>query len=180
MALSRSEDGVHVSLTHSPLDITKTIDLIRSPLAGAIVLFAGTTREDYNMEQNTRTAALTYSAYAALALRSLLQIGHSCKKNFGLTGIAIVHRLGRVSLGEESILVAVSASHRKEAWRAGEEALEECKAKVEIWKKDEMTFINGKDEENEQVIREEWKANETSIVGTNRKATRRDVSWEDV
>ena len=50
----------------------------------------------------------------------------------------MVHRLGEVPIGEESILVAVAAPHRKEAWRAGEEALELCKEKVEVWKLEEF------------------------------------------
>lgn len=56
----------------------------------------------------------------------------------GLTSIAMVHRLGTVPIGEESILIAVSSPHRQAAWRAGEEALEECKAKVEVWKREEF------------------------------------------
>ena len=50
----------------------------------------------------------------------------------------MVHRLGIVPIGEESILIAVSSPHRQAAWRAGEEALEECKEKVEVWKKEEF------------------------------------------
>ncbi len=169
MTLSHSEDCIHVSLTYSPLDISRTIDLVRSPSAGAIVLFAGTTREDRDEVNDTRTAALTYSAYAPLALRSLIEIGHRCQKKYNLTGLAIVHRLGRVLLEEESILVVVSAPHRKEAFQAGEEALEGCKAKVEIWKKDEMVFMNRDNAENGQRSKEEWKANDTSVVGSNKQ-----------
>lgn len=55
-----------------------------------------------------------------------------------LTGIAMIHRLGTVPIGEESILIAVSSPHRQAAWRAGEEALELCKACVEVWKKEEF------------------------------------------
>jgi len=56
-----------------------------------------------------------------------------------LTSISMIHRLGVVPIGEESILIAVSSPHRQAAWRAGEEALERCKEKVEIWKKEEFT-----------------------------------------
>lgn len=72
----------------------------------------------------------------------------------GLKGIAMIHRLGTVPIGEESILIAVSAPHRQAAWRAGEEALEECKAKVEVWKKEEF--------EGEEGI---WRANRDGIMG---------------
>jgi molybdopterin synthase catalytic subunit len=68
----------------------------------------------------------------------MFQIAQGVKANHALTGITIVHRLGTVPIGEESILVAVASPHRYAAWRAGEEALEECKAKVEVWKEEEF------------------------------------------
>lgn len=71
-----------------------------------------------------------------------------------LKGVAIAHRLGVVPIGEESILIAVSAPHRQAAWRAGEEALEDCKARVEVWKREEF--------EGEGGI---WRANRDGISG---------------
>ena len=68
----------------------------------------------------------------------MLSIANSVKTKHSLTAIAMIHRLGTVPIGEESILIAVSAPHREAAWKAGEEALEECKAKVEIWKREEF------------------------------------------
>ncbi len=66
----------------------------------------------------------------------------------------MVHRLGVVPIGEESILIAVSSPHRHEAWRAAEEALEECKARVEIWKREEF--------EGEEGL---WRANRDGLMG---------------
>jgi molybdopterin synthase catalytic subunit len=68
----------------------------------------------------------------------MLTICKSILEKHALTSIAMIHRLGVVPIGEESILIAVSSPHRQAAWRAGEEALEECKAKVEVWKKEEF------------------------------------------
>lgn len=68
----------------------------------------------------------------------MFQIAQSVKKTHSLTGISIAHRLGVVPIGEESILIAVASAHRFAAWRAGEEALEECKRKVEVWKFEEV------------------------------------------
>jgi molybdopterin synthase catalytic subunit len=68
----------------------------------------------------------------------MLSIAKSVKTKHSLTAIAMIHRLGTVPIGEESILIAVSAPHREAAWKAGEEALEDCKAKVEIWKREEF------------------------------------------
>ncbi|KAF2674885.1 Molybdopterin biosynthesis MoaE [Microthyrium microscopicum] len=61
-------------------------------------------------------------------------IAQAMKQKHSLNAIAIVHRLGEVPVGQESILIAVSTPHRKAAWLAGEETLEEVKEKVEIWK----------------------------------------------
>ena len=84
----------------------------------------------------------------------MMEIATSLKAKHDLKGIAMVHRLGVVPIGEESILIAVSAPHRQAAWRAGEEALEECKARVEVWKLEEF-------EDGEGV----WRANRDGIQG---------------
>lgn len=128
---SRSEPGIHVSLTHDPLDPTATMARVRSPAAGAIVLFAGTTRDTFSARP---VLDLQYQSYVPLALTTLHTIAAALKRKHGLHGIAIVHRLGGVPIGEESILIAVSSAHRQAAWRAGEECLEEVKARAEIWK----------------------------------------------
>ncbi|KAJ4386958.1 Molybdopterin synthase catalytic subunit, partial [Neurospora sp. IMI 360204] len=123
-----SEDHIYVALTHDHLNYQSVIDRVRSPEAGAIVVFAGTTRNNFN---SLPVQHLSYTSYAPLALRTMLTICRSILTKHGLKGIAMVHRLGVVPIGEESILSAVSSPHRQAAWRAGEEALEECKAKVE-------------------------------------------------
>lgn len=137
----QQEGPIHVSLTHRPLSIPTIIDLVRSSQAGAIVLFAGTTRDNFDSKA---VKSLTYTSYGPLAIRTLFDIAKSVYTKHGLMGIAVVHRLGTVPVGQESILIAVSAPHRQEAWRAGEEALEMCKSKVEVWKLEE--FVDGEDE----------------------------------
>lgn len=79
---------------------------------------------------------LAYTTYAPLALRSLSTIAHEVQAEHGCIGVAITHRLGRVDVGEESILIAISAPHRQAAWRAGEDCLEKVKSRVEIWKEE--------------------------------------------
>ncbi|KAK4466623.1 Molybdopterin synthase catalytic subunit [Cladorrhinum samala] len=135
---SLSEEGIYVALTSDHLNSQSIMDRVRSPAAGAIVLFAGTTRNTF---QSLQVSHLSYSAYVPLALRTMLGIATSIKAKHGLNGIAMIHRLGEVPIGEESILIAVSSAHRQAAWRAGEEALEECKDKVEVWKREE--FVGG-------------------------------------
>ncbi|KAG5929246.1 hypothetical protein E4U53_002485 [Claviceps sorghi] len=82
----------------------------------------------------------------------MLSIAKATLAKHGLKGIAMIHRLGTVPIGEESVLIAVSAPHRQAAWRAGEEALEECKAKVEVWKREEF--------EGEEGV---WRANDGAL-----------------
>ncbi|KAK6441755.1 hypothetical protein LTR95_002009 [Oleoguttula sp. CCFEE 5521] len=128
-----NEADIHVSLTYDPLLSQSTLDLVKSPSAGAIVLFAGTTRATFLDRPITH---LAYSAYVTLALRTLLSIARSIKSAHNLVAIAITHRLGVVPIGEESVLIAVSSQHRKAAWLAGEDCLEKVKERVEIWKEE--------------------------------------------
>ncbi|KAJ6446805.1 molybdenum cofactor synthesis protein 2B [Purpureocillium lavendulum] len=130
-----SADGCHVWLTRDHLDAVQTMNRVRSPKAGAIVLFAGTTRDSF---AGKPVKELTYTAYNKRALRTMLAICVALRDKHGLKGVAMAHRLGTVPIAEESILIAVSAPHRQAAWRAGEEALEECKARVEVWKREEF------------------------------------------
>lgn len=94
-----------------------------------------------------------------MALPSLKSIATQAMQKWSLFGVAVTHRLGRVPTGEESILIAVSAGHRREAWEAAEWILEEVKRKTEIWKRE--TY---EDPDQEP----EWKANENpGIAGWN-------------
>jgi molybdopterin synthase catalytic subunit len=111
----------------------------------------GTTRDSFGGKP---VKELQYTAYHKLALRTMMAISRDILAKHGLKGIAMVHRLGTVPIGEESILIAVSAPHRQAAWRAGEEALEACKAKVEVWKREEF--------EGEEGV---WRANRDGTMG---------------
>ncbi|CAM1501768.1 Fc.00g037520.m01.CDS01 [Cosmosporella sp. VM-42] len=168
-----SDDGCYVALSRDHLNVQQVMDLVRSPSAGAIVLFAGkhfdplippslintlsgTTRDTF---ADKAVKELQYTSYAPLALRTMLSITKAIRTKYHLQGIAMVHRLGTVPIGEESILIAVSAPHRQAAWRAGEEALEECKARVEVWKREEF--------EGEEGV---WRANRDGAVGRKDEA----------
>ena len=151
------DEGISVSLTDEPLDISTIITSVKSPKAGAIVLFAGTfplpppptpqltshpgiTRDN---SSGKRVKSLRYETYPARALKTMLTISQRVKFQHSLTSIGLVHRIGYVPIGDESILIAVSAPHRQEAWAAGEQALEECKANTEIWKEEELYKEDG-------------------------------------
>lgn len=88
-----------------------------------------------------------------MALPSLSRISCEAKKRWSLFGVAVTHRLGRVPIGEESVLIAVSAGHRREAWDAAEWILEELKRKTEIWKRESY---------EDPLQKPQWKANSTA------------------
>ncbi|GAD92370.1 molybdopterin synthase catalytic subunit [Paecilomyces variotii No. 5] len=139
------EGNIHLLLTFSPLDPSAILSDVSSPSAGANVLFLGTTRNTF---EDRAVAQLSYTSYAPLALRTLSTIAEDAVSKYQLTGISIAHRLGVVPIQEASIAIAVSSGHRRAAWRAGEEVLERCKEKAEIWKQEE--FVDGD---------AEWRAN---------------------
>lgn len=86
---------------------------------------------------------LEYESYIPKALRTMLSIAQSMQEMHGLISIAVIHRLGMVPIGEDSIYIAISSPHRQAAWRAGEEALERIKDEVEVWKKEEFEGEGG-------------------------------------
>ncbi|KAK8061348.1 Molybdopterin biosynthesis MoaE [Apiospora phragmitis] len=151
-ATELQDEGCYAGLTHDHLNAKDIMDRVRSPQAGAIVLFAGTTRDNFDGKP---VKELQYSAYNPLALRTMISICKDMRAKHGLKSIAMVHRLGPVPIGEESILIAVSSPHRQAAWRAGEEALEECKSRVEVWKREEFGGEEGG----------VWRANRDGLQG---------------
>jgi len=113
----------------------------------------GTTRDNF---AGKPVKELQYTSYEPRALQTMLAICKTIRQKHSLTSIAISHRLGTVPIGEESILIAVSAPHRQAAWRAGEEVLEDCKEKVEVWKREEFGDGGGV-----------WRANRDGALGVS-------------
>lgn len=149
--ITRTTDKIHVELTPNDLDSLACTRFVRSPSAGATVLFIGTTRDTFN---DLPVSSLAYTSYTPLAMSTLYSIASSMLTKHQLTKIAIVHKLGECPIGEESIVIAVSAPHRQAAWRAGEEALEETKKKAEIWKLERFEGGEGV-----------WRANRDGVMG---------------
>ncbi|KAK3174056.1 hypothetical protein OEA41_001300 [Lepraria neglecta] len=155
------EEGISVALTHDTLDARSIMDEVRSPKAGAIVLFAGTTRDNFDSKP---VLHLSYESYPPLALQTMLSIARAIRQKHSLRAISIIHRLGVVPIGEESVLIAVSAPHRQAAWKGGEEALEDVKEKVEIWKLEEFGGEEGG----------VWRANRDGAAGVRVDEERKD------
>lgn len=150
--IQQSEDGlVHVELRYEPLDLAFASQFIRSPTAGANVLFLGTTRDSFD---GRPVSHLAYQAYPGLALNTLSKIAADVRLRHKLEKVIIVHRLGQVPIQEESIIVGISSGHRGEGWKGAEEMLERVKERAEIWKQEWFA-----DEQSDNLPAAVWKAN---------------------
>ena len=118
---------VHVRVTEDPLSVDALAGLVRNPAAGAVVVFEGVTRE---------VEALEYEAYAEMAEEKIATICAEVKQEHGLAAIAAEHRIGNVPLSQPSVIVAVSAPHRGEAFAGARAAIDRIKAEAPIWKKE--------------------------------------------
>lgn len=122
------------AITRDPIDFTTLTEQVRSPHAGAVVLFLGTVRDLTGEEV---TESLDYTAYEPMAERQLAALEADIRRRWPVEGVALVHRLGRLGVGEISVAVAVSCPHRAEAFEAGRYAIDTLKQIVPIWKRDE-------------------------------------------
>ncbi len=120
-------------LTEDPIDFAALTESVRSTDSGAVVLFLGTVRE---MTEGRRTDSLDYEAFGPMAQKKLDEIEAEVRRRWPLDRVAIVHRIGRMELGEVSVAVAVSAAHRGEAFEAARYVIDTLKQTVPIWKKE--------------------------------------------
>ena len=126
--------ALHARVTTEPLALDPLVELVRDARAGAVVTFLGVTRE---------VSELEYEAYAEMAERQMAEIVARAVERHGLCAAAVEHRVGTVPLSEASVAIAVSAPHREEAFAGGREIIDEIKAKVPIWKKEEGEWVRG-------------------------------------
>ena len=122
-----------VALTNEPIDAAKVLEQVESPLAGAVVLFLGTTRQ---VTAGRQTESLDYECYPEMAQRNLAKLEMAARERWPLVECSIVHRLGHLKVGEASVAVAVSSPHRQAAFEAGKWLIDELKQSVPIWKKE--------------------------------------------
>jgi molybdopterin synthase catalytic subunit len=117
-----------IDVRRARIDLEAVVDSVRRDEAGAIVLFVGTVRSDAGVR------ALDYEVYRPMAIKSLTALAEQAKDKFGLTDMSIVHRLGRVPVGGDSVAIACAAVHRTEAFAACAWVMDEVKRIVPIWK----------------------------------------------
>jgi MoaE-MoaD fusion protein len=133
VALIPPVSGGAFLLSEEPLSLDRVVDEVRDDEAGAIATFTGTTR----VHSRGRTVThLDYEAYEGMAESVMAEIAAGLADRYELTGVAIHHRIGRVGIGETSVVIAVSAQHRHHALAACKDAIDELKERVPLWKKE--------------------------------------------
>jgi molybdopterin synthase catalytic subunit len=133
IALIPPVSGGAFRLSEEPLDSAAVIREVSDPRAGGIATFIGTTR----IESRGRTVHyLEYEAYGGMAEQVMAELADELKRKHDLCELAIAHRIGRVDIGEPSVVIAVSAAHRAAALAACQEAIDTLKETVPLWKKE--------------------------------------------
>jgi molybdopterin converting factor subunit 1 len=120
-------------VTTDRIDPNELLAAVANPTAGAIVLFHGVAR---NNSEGRRVIALEYDAHTPLAEKKLREVGEAVRRRWPITGIAILHRIGHLEIGETSLLVAISSPHREQAFEASQYAVDWIKQIVPVWKKE--------------------------------------------
>jgi molybdopterin synthase catalytic subunit len=123
----------HVLLTRDPIDAAALTESVRSNEAGAVILFLGTVRE---FTQGRQTVALDYEAYPQMAEAKIRELLDEADARWPIVAAAVVHRLGRLELGDVSVAVALSSPHRKDAYEASRFLIDRLKEVVPVWKKE--------------------------------------------
>jgi molybdopterin synthase catalytic subunit len=133
--LEESENGHYFALTRRPIDTGRLVARVQTGAEGAVVIFEGTAR---NRTDGRRTLCLDYECYEPMALQAIVRLGCDVAAARRLVRIGIVHRLGRVLIGEASVVIVATAPHRRAAFEAAEEAIGRLKKTVPIWKKEHL------------------------------------------
>ena len=120
-------------LTDKPIELNELLAIVGDPGAGAVATFIGTTRDN---NEGRSILSLDYEAYPGMAEQEMARLGEEVEEKWRITRMAMVHRIGNVPIGEASVIIAVSAPHRDDAFKACRYAIDELKKRVPIWKKE--------------------------------------------
>ena len=125
-------------VTKEPLNVQEVITLVKRSTDGAVVSFDGIVRDNFD---GRAVRYLEYEAYAEMAEKKMVEIATEVRQKFAVGKIAMVHRIGRLEIGESSIVIAVAAPHRHAAFEACAYAMDRVKEEVPVWKKE--CFVDG-------------------------------------
>lgn len=145
----QGEPAIAVHITREPIDAAALLTAVNRPEHGAIAVFVGIVRAEVSPTGGA-LEALEYDAYASMARREIEQICREVSERFGVGAIRVVHRVGRMRIGEASVVIAVGSGHRDEAFAACREIIEQIKHRApifkrECWSEGEPTWVRGID-----------------------------------
>jgi molybdopterin synthase catalytic subunit len=129
---STESDG-HVRIVREPIATQATLAALKRSEDGAAVVFEGVVRDN---TRGRRTLYLDYEAYEAMALKQMEGLASEARERFAVRAISIIHRLGRLEIGETSVLIAVASAHRDAGFEACRWIIDTLKKTVPIWKKE--------------------------------------------
>jgi MoaE-MoaD fusion protein len=132
-----SEQGI-IRITRDPIEADKLVSAAKHGEDGAVLVFDGIVR---NNSRGRQTLHLDYEAYEEMALKRMNELAAQARERFGVRHVTIVHRLGRLLVGETSVLIVVASAHRAHAYEASRWLIDTLKKTVPIWKKE--TFVDG-------------------------------------
>lgn len=128
----------------TPLDVAEVLAALGDPGAGGLTVFVGAVRDhDDHGGEPVAVTGLEYSAHPT-ALQRLVEVCDSVAQKYDVRGVAAVHRVGELAIGDAAVVVATSAEHRGDAFEASRALIDELKATVPIWK--HQLFADGTDE----------------------------------
>lgn len=147
----QGEARVHVRVGRDPLDVVGVLSRVGTEGDGAVVLFLGNVR---NHHEGRSVEGILYEGYEPMAEDLLGVIAREAVERFGVTRIAVEHRLGGLEVGETSVALAVSSPHRAEGFEAAQWLMEELKRRIPVWKKERFTegdsaWVRGRDPREE-------------------------------
>ena len=125
-------------MVREPIDTLRVLAQIKRPEDGAAIVFEGVVR---NSTRGRQTLYLDYEAYEEMALKQMEDLAAEALTQFKIREVAMVHRLGRLQIGETSVLIVVASAHRAPAYEASRWLIDTLKRKVPIWKKE--YFVDG-------------------------------------
>jgi MoaE-MoaD fusion protein len=121
------------ALVRTPIETSEIVARLKAPPDGAVVVFEGIVR---NHSGNRSTLYLEYEAYETMALAKMREIGAEMQEKFSIRRFVMIHRLGRLEIGETAVLVAVCSAHRAAAFDACRHGIDTLKRTAPIWKKE--------------------------------------------
>jgi len=124
---------IHASIQQSPIDPTAVVEQVGHQEDGAVLLFVGVVR---NHADGRAVTGMRYEAFEEMAVDVLKTIAGEAAGRLGTDRVAVVHRVGDLSIGDASVAVAVSSPHRADAYEASRYVIEEIKKRLPIWKKE--------------------------------------------